>query len=85
MEDADEPDLCAQMPLVPGKLFQGLSTAVIEQAEEKASVGEKEAVELHGHGKDSMEVRCIDYIGFPGIDPFLLVDGLTARAVPVAA
>lgn len=30
VEDADEPDLCAQMSLVPGKLFQSCGTAVIE-------------------------------------------------------
>ena len=46
VEDADEPDLCTQMSLVPGKLFQSCGAAVIEQAEEKASVRKKEAVEL---------------------------------------
>ena len=46
VEDADEPDLCTQMSLVPGELFQGCGTAVIEQAEEKAPVGKEETVEL---------------------------------------
>lgn len=44
VEDADEPDLWAQMSLVPGKLFQSCGAAVIEQAKEKASVSKKEAV-----------------------------------------
>ena len=85
VEDADEPDLCTQMSLVPGKLFQGCGTAVIEQAEEKAPVGKKETVELLRDGEDGMKVWCINDIGLPGINPFLLVHGLTAGAVSVAA
>ena len=85
VEDADEPDLCTQMSLVPGKLFQGCGTAVIEQAEEKAPVGKEETVELLRDGEDGMKVWCINNIGLPGVDPFLLVHGLTAGTVPVAA
>lgn len=85
MENADETNLCTQMSFVLGKFLQGRCTAVIEQVEEKTPVGKKEAVELLGYGENSVEVRRINYIGFPGIDPFLLVQGLTAGAVPVTA
>src|SRR5690554_1929037 len=84
VEDADEPDLCTQMSLVPSKLFQGCSTAVIEQAEEKAPVGKEETVELLRDGEDGMKVWCINDISLPGINPFLLVHGLTAGTVPVS-
>lgn len=85
VEDADEPDLCTQMSLVPGKLFQSCGAAVIEQAEEKASVRKKEAVELLRHSEDSVKIRRINDIGLPGVDPFFLVHCLAAGAVPVAA
>ena len=71
VEDADEPDLCTQMSLVPGELFQGCCTAVIEQAEEKAPVGKKETVELLRDGEDGMKVWCINDISLPGINPFV--------------
>lgn len=84
MKDTDETDLCTQMPLVLGKLFQGRCTAVVEEAEEETPVGKKKTVKLFRYCENSVEVRRINYIGLPGIDPFLLVHGLTARTMPVA-
>ena len=85
VEDADEPDLSTQMSLIAGELFQSCGTAVIEEAEEKAPVGEKETVELLRDGEDGMKVWCINDIGLPSVDPFLLVHGLTAGTVSIAA
>lgn len=81
----DEPDLSTQMSLIAGELFQSCGTAVIEEAEEKAPVGEKETVELLRDGEDGMKVWCINDIGLPSVDPFLLVHGLTAGTVSIAA
>ena len=73
------------MSFVLSQFFQGSGAAVIEQAEEKASVRKKEAVELLRYGEDSMKIRRINDIGLPGVDPFFLVHCLAAGAVPVAA
>lgn len=73
------------MSFVLSQFFQGSGTAVIEQVKKKTFIGKKQAVEILGHGKDSMEVRSINDIRFPGINPPFFVYCLAAGTVTISA
>lgn len=79
MENAHESDVRTEMPFVPCHLEQGVRTAAVEKIVQNLPVGKDERIKLRRDGEDCMEIRGIDHIGLPRINPFFL-DHLHSRS-----
>lgn len=85
MENLDNARLCAEVFFVATQFQQRLRAAPVEETVKSLLVGKDERVELMGKSKNHMEVRSVNDLGPAPVYPDFFLDGLTVRAVTVAA
>lgn len=85
VEDLDDTGSGAEESRVLRALQQGMCGTCVQQGIEKLLIGIDQRIQLSGECKDHMEVRGVNDLCFPSVDPDFLEDSLAVRAVAVPA
>lgn len=85
MKDLYDAGSCAEILFIRGEFQKGVGGASVEQSIEELLVTVEETVQVMWKSKDHMEIGRVDYFLPALIGPELVIDGLAAGAVPVAA
>jgi hypothetical protein len=85
MQDADKPDLSAQMLWISGKFDKGLRGGSEQNVIEDFLVPQDKRIELCRNSKNHMKVWYRQEVFFPLFKPFFFFKELAFRAVSVSA
>ena len=85
VQHQDDTRRSAKISFVAGQRQKRLGGSLHEQRIQEFLVGQKQRIQIMGHGEYEVEVLRIEHFAAALIDPKLLQDGLTVRAVAIAA
>lgn len=85
VQDLDDAGSGAEEPGVLGTFQQSMGGTGVHHGIEKFLIGVNQRIKLCGDGKDHMEVRGVNDLGFSCVNPDLLENGLAVGAVTVPA